>query len=311
MKRILSTIVSTAVLSLGMATQLIAAPGGYDMAAIGLTYDFTSRIVTTDHTGVAREQVVLRGSASILGDRVRIDVADAGVTSSMNGAYMLALDGGARLVWVHPGKRQYYEVPSVNLMDQMNDLVNGSNGLIKAEASNVKIDVEKVGAGPVMQGQETVHYRMTQKMDMKTKVLHKSTSSNEESTTDYYYAPELGNFVNPFLSSSQEGAESMSFLGAEYMRQVQSAFSKLYQVGAPLKTVVSSRSIDEYGNVRTSTSTTEVSNLKRGNVSESIFRIPSTYTRVSSMEGASSDTPSTPASASTGSKAKKQEAAAK
>ncbi len=305
MRRIRSTLIAAAVFCVGGASRLDAAAIMDASAAMGLTYDFVSRIVSTDQNGSAREQIVLRGSAAILGDKVRIDVDDAGPGSSMNGAYMLALSGGQRLVWVHPGKRQYYEVASAAMLDKMNDLVNGSNGLIKAEASNVKIDVEKVGAGPIMQGQETVHYRVTQKMDMKTKVLHKSSSTNQESTIDYYYAPELGNFVNPFLSSGQDGAESMSFLGAEYMRQVQAAYAKIYQVGAPLKTVISSRSIDEYGNVTTSTATTEVSNLKKGNVSESMFAIPSNYVKVSSMDGATKESAKEPTLSPAGEKAKR------
>lgn len=282
-----------------MAVPAFAAPSPYLFrfppleaeGAVGLMYDFTSRIVTTDQTGAARDQVTLRGRAAILGDKVRIDIADAGRGSSMTGAYMLAYEGGRRLIWVNPDRRQYYEVETNSMMGQMNDLVNGSNGLIKAEASNVKIDVKKVGAGPVIEGHETVHYRMTQKMDMKTKVLYKSTNSHDESTIDYYYAPDLQHFVNPFLSSSQDVGGAMTFLGQEYMRQVQAAYSKLYQGGAPLKTVVTSKSIDEYGGTRTSTATTEVSNLKSGALSDALFEIPNGFSRVQSADGIRSDTP--------------------
>jgi hypothetical protein len=269
----------------GVATPALAVPSVPPvwMATPGLMYDFTSRIVTTDQAGIARDQVTLRGHAAILGDRVRIDIEDAGAGSRMNGSYMLAFDGGRRLIWVNPERKQYYEMGSSSMMDKMNGLVNGSNGLISAEASNVKIDVKKVGAGPVIEGHSTVHYRMTQRMDMKTKVLYKSMSSHDESTIDYYYAPDLQHFVNPFLSSSQDMGGHMSFLGEEYMRQVQAAYSKLYQGGAPLKTVMTSKSVDEFGNMQTSTATTEVSNLKSGPVNESLFEIPAGYSRVQSQ----------------------------
>lgn len=283
MTRLRSIIFFASIFLIGGTSPLLAAAVS-GPAAVGLTYDFTSRIVTTDQAGIERDQVVLKGSAAILGDKVRIDIHDAGSGSVMNGAYMLAFDGGRRLIWVNSDRKQYFEVESLNMMGKMNDLVNGSNGLIKAEASNVQIDVKKVGVGPVIEGQETVHYRMTQKMDMKTRVLHKSTSSNEESTIDYYYAPNLQHFVNPFLSSSQDLGGAMTFLGQEYMRQVQAAYSQLYQGGAPLKTVMTSRSIDEFGNVRTSTATTEVSNLKTGPLSDDRFDIPAGFSKAESVE---------------------------
>jgi hypothetical protein len=296
MTRLRSMLAATSMvvgMALPAATPVSAAPSPRDLfdaaAPMGLTYDFTSRIVTTDQAGIARDQVTLRGRAAILGDKVRIDIEDAGLGSRMNGAYMLAFEGGRRLLWVNPDLKQYYEVESASLMGKWDQIVNGSNGLIKAEASNVRINVEKVGAGPVIEGHETVHYRMTQRMDMKTKVLYKSTNSHDESTIDYYYAPDLQHFINPFLSSSQDMGSSMSFLGAEYMRQIQAAYSKLYQGGAPLKTVVTSKSIDEYGNVRTSTATTEVSNLKSGMLSESLFAIPADYSKVQSADALKSD----------------------
>lgn len=285
----LRSVLAATTLMVGSALPALAAPTMYAPSSRGsdnppgLTYDFTSRIVTTDQAGIVRDQITLRGKAAILGDKVRIDIADAGTGSVMNGAYMLAYDGGRRLVWINPDRKQYYEVESAAMMGKMDQLVNGSNGLIKAEASNVKIDVKKMGAGPVIEGHETVHYRMTQRMDMKTRVLSKSTNSRDESTIDYYYAPDLQDFVNPFLSSSQNMSGSMTFLGDEYMRQIQTAYSKL-RSGAPLKTVMTSRSIDEFGNMQTSTITTEVSNLKPGLLSGAMFAIPSGYSKAQSAE---------------------------
>jgi hypothetical protein len=257
--------------------------------ASGVTYSFVSRVQTTDPNGKSTERIGMSGHASILGDRARIDLDSLAApmtpaqhqegASAMQGMYFLSLDGGRKFVYVIPSKKQYMEMQTLGMMQGLNALT-GAGGLIKFEASNIHVDAEKLGAGPTILGHRTVHYRLTDSKTMKTRILFKTMTSRDSTVTDLYYAPDLKNFINPFLSNSQATTGALDMFGAEYKQQYMAAHAKLYQEGAPLRTVATRTRTDGSGKVTTTISTMEVTQLNTGYVNPSIFDIPADYTKI-------------------------------
>jgi hypothetical protein len=250
-----------------------------------LTYEFVGSAITTDANGKSYEQILMRGRAMTFSDRARIDIDEAGsATGFMRGAYLLLSDGGGRILWVNPMARQYRETDPESILGGLADLSNGSNGLITMEASNVHIDAQKVGVGPLIQGHNTVHYRLSQHMDMKTKVLYKTATTHDDQIIDYYYATDIPNFINPFLPSAPSLPQNGMLLSGDYTKQLRAAIDKLYQGGAPLRTIVNSRSTDDVGHVHTTVTTTEVTSVRRSDVNVSLFDLPSGYARMSAPQ---------------------------
>jgi hypothetical protein len=260
-----------------------------------LSYDFVGSTVTTDATGKSYEQVLMHGRVMTFADRARIDIDEAGSANGfMRGYYMLLSEGGSRIVWVNPKARQYRETDSESMFSGLNELSNGSNGLITMQASNVHIDAQKVGAGPVIQGHNTVHYRLSQHMDMKTKVLSKTATTHDDQVIDYYYATDIPRFINPFLSSAPSLPQDGTLFGDDYTKQLRAAIEKLYQGGAPLRTIVTAKSTDDMGHVQTTVTTTEVTNVRRGDVNLALFEIPTGYIKVSSLWSSMMDSQDNP-----------------
>jgi hypothetical protein len=251
-----------------------------------LTYDFVGSTVTTDPNGKSRQQVIMRGHATSIGDKTRIDISEAGsATAAMRGSYLLLTDGGRRGLWVNSMTRQYRETDPESLFGGLGAFAEGANSLISMAASNIHVDAQKVGTGPVIQGHNTVHYQLHQRMDMKTKVFNKTVTTHDESITDYYYATDVANVTNPFLSSApslpQDGALVFS---DDYAKQLRGAINKLYQGGAPLRTVVCDKTTDDLGHVQTTVTTTEMMNLKQVDVNPSLFEVPVGCTKSTSPQ---------------------------
>lgn len=285
---------------LAMAAPLVftaaATPRPTADRAPGLTYTFVSHVQITDPNGKTTDRVAMSGHASILGDRARIDLDSLAAPMSpahqqggdaMRGVYFLSLDGGRRLVFVDPNKKQYMDMSMSGMMQGLGALTKGMGGLINFQATDVHVDAQKIGPGPTMLGHSTVHYRLTDSKTMNTKILFKTMTSHDSTVTDLYYAPDLKNFINPFLSNSQAMTGALDMFGPEYKQQYMAAHAKLYQAGAPLRTVSTATATDGSGKVRRTVSTTEVTQLSTGNVSASLFDIPSDYTKIDTTAPAS------------------------
>lgn len=252
-----------------------------------LSYEFTGSSAVADATGHSREQVIMHGHALAAGDRVRIDIDDAGSASDlMRGAYILLSDAGRHLTWVNASYRQYYETDPESMFGGMDMLTSGANGFVTMSASNVHIDAQRVGAGPTIQGHSTVHYRLRQQMDMKTRVLSKSSVTHDESVIDYYYATDMPAVINPFIPAVPSLPGDGGMLGAEYTRQMHVAIDRLTQAagGAALRIVTTTRTVDDCGNVRSSTVTTELSNIKQVTIGSNVFDVPLGYSKVAPPE---------------------------
>ena len=271
-----------------MAFVAAATPRPLAKLTPGLTYTFTSHVQTTDPNGQTTDRVVMSGHAAILGDRARIDLDSMGAQTSpaqqsagtMRGIYFLSLNGGARLVYVDPVKKQYMDMDMGGMLHGLAALTSGSRGLIRIQASNVHIDADRIGAGPAILGHSTLHYRLTESKTMSTKVLFKTITSRDSSVTDLYYAPDLKNFVNPFLSNSQAMTGMLDMYGPEYKQQYLAAHAKLYGEGAPLRSVSTTTTTDGSGKVRMTVVTTEVTQLSTGNVIATQFDIPADYSKI-------------------------------
>lgn len=253
---------------------MIAAGGSY---IGGTTYDFVVRTSST-HTG-DRETVMIRGRGTFAGGNARLELTETGPNKEAfggKGSYFLIPEGGEKMYLVDPSQKSYLEWDMESMMAGMAKMVNALGSLVKMDISNVQIDAKDMGPGETVQGYPTRHMQMTQNYTVTAKVLGKTSVSRTESTTDYYFAPALRSLRNPFVRNGQAWANKFDvFQNPDYKRQMAAAQAKIQ--GVPVKTVTRTVTTDEKGKQETSVTTTEMVNFKNGDVSASLFSIPTGY----------------------------------
>jgi len=262
-----------------MASVMAAAPG----SAQGLTYDF----VTTVKSDQAGERIAMRGKAAAMDDKARVEITEMGAlgpnAAAMNGMYMIVLDNGNRFIWVNPQERKYIETTSADMMAGFGGVMGSVGAMMNMKATNVVMDVQRVGSGPSINGYATDHYRITQSWDMSMNIFGKTVTTREESTMNAYFAPSITVPQNPFLMGNSQAA---SLLGEEFAQKSAAMNAKLQGKGLPLRIEVASKTTDPEGKVVSTTATTEIQSLKQGSVPASMFTVPSGYAKAEAPKAA-------------------------
>ena len=251
--------------------------------ADGMSYEFVMKS-QSKATG-NKETVTLRGRGTYAGDDARLEILDASASTGGSevfggkGSYFIIRGGGQEMLLVDPKEKQYMKWDIANMFAGMSKVINAVGGLVKMQISDVKIDAQDLGAGPMVQGYATRHIRMTQNYTVSASVFGKTSNSRSEATTDYYFAPSL-RIANPFVSNSQQMAMMAQFdmfKNPDYQSQMAAANAKLPKNAVPLKMVTNTVTTDEKGKQETAVTTMEMVNFKATNVPASTFAVPSDY----------------------------------
>lgn len=245
----------------------------------GTTYEFTIRSQSTQ-TG-NRESVIMKGRGIFAGDNARLEILDASGTGGgemfgSKGSYFLVVDGGKKMLLVDPAQKSYMEWDMQGMLAGMSKMMGALGGLVRMEMSDVKIEAQSMGSGGVVNGYSTQHVRLIQNYTMNAKVMGRSSTSRVETTTDYYFAPDLRALVNPFVQNSGAfTAMGDMFNNAEYKQQMEAVQSKL--TGVPVKTVARSVTTSPDGKQETSIVTTEMTGFQNSDIADATFAVPSGF----------------------------------
>lgn len=246
----------------------------------GFTYDFRVSSASTqgDQT---KELTVMAGRGQVAGDKARVDLSEAkngGPMFTGKGGYVMVKDGGATMYMVDPAEKQYYSFNMEQMFAGLGSTLKMMGGMVKMTMTDVKIDVQDLGAGERIQGYPTRHVRQTQSHTISVSVLGRKSSTTSADTTEMWIAPELKHVGNPFLQMGGAAA-GMDFGNPDYKKQSLAAQAKI-PAGFPLRSVSRSHSTDEKGKTSVVVSTMEVTNFRKGDVPASVFAIPGDYTEV-------------------------------
>jgi hypothetical protein len=252
----------------------------------GMTYEFVMKSQST-RTG-DKEIVGMRGRGTYSGDDAKIEIIDASSSAGGSGAfggkgtYFIMRGGGHEMLMVDPNQKQYMKWDIASMFAGMSKMMNAFGGAVKMEMSDVHIDAHDLGAGENIQGYPTHHVRMTQNYTVNMSVFGRSHKTQNQSTTDYYFAPSL-HIANPFVSNSQQMAmmsQMDMFNNPDFKNQLMAANAKIPKVGVPLKTVTTVVATDDKGKAETTVTTMEMVNFHASNIPASVFAIPSDYKMV-------------------------------
>jgi hypothetical protein len=263
-----------ALLSLGLASTAGAQSLSYDMKTTGQGMGRASSPSET--------RVFMAAHGQFSNGNARLDFTESPMPGGMmgQGTYMIVKSESSVSTFVDPAKRQYYEIDRNDLAKTAAAAQQMTSGLVKTDVSGIAVTAEPLGPGEAIEGYATTKYRITDAYAMSISVMGRNSKTTEHSTTDLWIAPALDGVMNPMSRQAPPASGgSMDALTAELTK----AYGKIGK-GVVLRTARTSVSETD-GKTRTSTMTTEISNIKRASISPAVFTVPSDYTKTAGLQG--------------------------
>jgi len=249
----------------------------------GLTYTITMTTAGTTAKGQPMNTTTM-AHAQIAGDQLRMDwvappnAPAAPVNPFMNimgpGTYWIASKGASTLTIVDPSKKQYFTMNTGGMMQ-------GLGAMMSQSITDIDISTKQIPGDSVIDGLHTQHYQLSDNHTIKISILGMSMASKVQSTTDYYFAPELKGAINPWVQSAKATVQANTG-GSEYMQKLGAATAQMYD-GMPLLEITHSTTIDSKNNQSVMTQTRHITNITQGDVPASVFVIPPDYQQVQNM----------------------------
>ncbi len=259
-----------------------ARPHGTPTVAPGLLY--TMQMTTQDATGgKSRELSSMAARTQIAGGKLRMEFTESKGASAAGpmkkGGYILLLDDGKRMLIVNPKEKSYLDMEPDAIFGMLNAMTAATGGLMKIEVSDLSSGVRKLGAGETVLGHATEKYEMTQKYTTTMSIMGRRNESTSESVTELWIATSISDWMNPFMEMGKSAADGMLSSAPGWATQMADVEAKMPKNGAVLKSVTRTTMRDGKGKEQLMLSTTEITELSRGDVPTSAFEVPTGYTR--------------------------------
>lgn len=258
----------------------LALAGSLD--AQGLSYDMSTTATSPDRTGAIATRTMMAAHGQFSSGNSRIDVTQSMSPGGMmgQGTYMITSGSKGTVTSVDPAKHQYTVIDIAELGKTANDMQAALGGVAKIEIADIKIDVQDLGAGEVLDGYPTYKYRISQGYTMNMIVMGRTMSTPSQSVTDVWVAPQLDGLMDP---NARPPVATTTGPMAELTTRLTAAYAKVRK-GLMLKRI-STMDSGEGARKHTTTITTTITNVKKSPISPSVFDVPSGYTKVDLLDG--------------------------
>jgi hypothetical protein len=242
-----------------LATVALALP-----AFAGLSYDFK-----TVSSGMTAQTIA--GSVRAEGPNMRVDFTSGDGMLFTNGSYALT-SGGSVIKVIDPAAKTYYDINLDQLFGGADGLLRQMGGEVKLEVKNPKSSVTADGSGGTIAGYPAQKSRIDTSYDMSVDALGQAMVVQMQMSTDVWWTEKLGSEFTNFLQMRglRTGVEAVDKVLA-----VQTSAVK----GFPLKQVITTKVVLN-GNPITTTTTSEVSNIRPGKIDAAAFAVPAGLTKV-------------------------------
>ncbi|HEY1951594.1 MAG TPA: hypothetical protein VGG76_02215 [Gemmatimonadaceae bacterium] len=261
----------------------LASGGGEAQTREGVSFDQTITSVSSAAGRYDSTTNILHMVAA--GNASRIEMENNSIYPAMGtftpGPHTIVLmhGGGAEIVFLNPDKKEYLSIKPVEMMSGFRKMIEGMGGSMVFDTANSHIGFDSLGAGQIMDGHQTVHYRIDAAMKMTISMMGQVVTSESQSTTDVFSAPDLAQYrdVVDAMSGFGQLRESMG-MGGDFFRKVRENQRKA--VGFPLRMVMHTVQTQQ-GKTRTVTQTIDSRNVRPISLADSVFAIPAGYKPIS------------------------------
>ena len=246
------------------------------VSAQGLSYDMKSTAQGMDpRSGSSVTRTMMAGHGQFVGGNARLDFTESAMPGGMmgSGMYMIVKNASSISTFVDPAKKQYFELDRADLAKTATAAQQATSGLVKTDLSDLVVTSTLVGPGEPIEGYATMKYRITDAYTMTMSVMGQTSKTSSHSTTDLWVAPALSGLMNPMMQQSGAASGPTAALTTELTK----AYAKIGK-GVVLRMMRTDTSMTG-DKTRTTTISTEISNIKRTSISPTVFDVPTGYTK--------------------------------
>jgi hypothetical protein len=229
----------------------------------------------TEANGKTKDYVVMSGRAMVTSKNGRLDIDEAAKDRGAmgeKGGYFL-YDQTSMMI-VSPKDKQILKFGFDDLEKGVSAMMANAPGM-RIAISDVAVNFEKLGPGEPLLGMSTTKYRITQDYKIAMKVAFMNRNSSEHIVQDFWMADEKKGFANPFARMGgmrPVGGGAFS----ELISKTTEANAKMGK-GIPIKTLTTTTSTNDKGEVTTNVATMEMTELHAGDVDDALFVPPADY----------------------------------
>ena len=253
-----------------------ARAAGAGSAVSGVAYDIRVSSAPTAGLGLAAAMGATSqdytGHAVFVGRRGRLDIVEGGIASLLNKGDYVLFDSSAITV-VHPATQEYIPVSAQMASDAFAQLQSLG---VQISLGDLKVALDTLGGADSIAGYSTRHFRMTTAFTMSLDAAIVQQRFAAESITDYWVATVPGLPGDALLRVNSLTTAPLTGVFKDLAAKVDSA-AALMGSGAALKSRTVSRFIQGPGSSVTTEQASEVANVKRVQVAESLLGVPSGY----------------------------------
>jgi hypothetical protein len=219
---------------------------------------------------------VIRVEGWVDGEKAKVVFQESDQPMLSEGAFLLTQDGGKTVLLVDPEEETITEWDLQAMLGMVGGIVQGMQGIMNLEFSDVKVEELEQGSGGELLGYPVTHAKYRTTYTTSIKVLGMKRASTTETvqevwTTDAFGDPALGIWLRSEPPTT--GIEDLDALIAAEMEKAE---------GFPLKTVAVSTTTGQKGKRESTTrSETVVTVLEEVAVPEPTFELPAGYERIS------------------------------
>ena len=224
---------------------------------------------------------VIQGHAVGSRDKMRMDLSLKGPGAQVSPLgtaggkiTMILSDSGKTVTYLDSANSHFLRVRPAEMLAQAQQ-----SGQMKMEFSGTEAKVDNLGAGPVILGHPTSHYRIGTGMTITVSAMGQEQTVRISSTSDYFYANDITGVVNPFATLT--GSDMSAMLGAtnkDFADKMKAAQAKLPK-GIPLR-ASSTATMVAQGQTRITNTEAEVSSIQWVDAKPGAFEIPANYSPV-------------------------------
>jgi hypothetical protein len=240
-----------------------------------LAMDFRTTIIVKG----APDTGVITGHAVGTANKMRLDVSLIGSNAHVSpladsAVSMIVTDSGKTIAYLDAKKSQYLRVRPADMIAQAQQM-----GGMTMNFTGTNAQVDNLGAGPVILGHPTSHYRVATGMTVTISAMGQEQTVQISSTNDSYYATDIKGDLNPFASlNGGDMANMFASTNKDFADKMKAAQAKLPSA-VPLRASSSSTLVAQ-GQTRVTNSEAEVTSLKWVDANPKVFEVPATYTAV-------------------------------
>ncbi len=271
-------VVAACVVSVGIGALTAARP--ITPRAGGLT--FTQTIISSSRDKRTKEARDMVSTVRMQGGNVRMDYAPGKGPMGQKDAYILITAEPPQFAIVNSKEQQVTVMDASMFGSGMGAMMN--NPMMKVIVSNAKWSYKDLGTGDMLQGYKTRHVRIYSGSDVEVKIMGTSNKTSTADSSDQWIAQGIDADESAMSAWGKSFASGMKSTNAEMAAEFAKYEKQIGRNGMALKSTTWSTVTDGKGKVTSDTISMEVTDLKKGSIDASVFKMPDGYQVVNLSE---------------------------